>query len=300
MKLSLPIAWLCVACMLVGCRSAPSPASDFDKPQITPGVTVLDRTVHSRVLGRDMSVRIITPAMRATTSPLPVVYLLHGAGVSSHDWTNNSKIASFAEKGVVLVLPSMQGSYYINQLNGTHERYEDYFMDELLPAIQTAVPYAATDRAHTAIVGISRGGYGAAVLGLKHPQTFGFIGLISPALDFAERGFRVTAPLDSIQFRRVFGPMGSPTRKENDPYLLIQNFQSSSAPYIFVAVGHRDVLASVTWQFIEVLKSRNLPFEWHPSAGRHDWEAWNDAIPALELSLERRLGISEIAPSVHT
>src|ERR1700742_5070079 len=105
MKLRRLVA-LCCLCLAAGCKSAPAPVLEPDTPQLIPEVKLLDDTIHSRTLARDMDVRIIVPAKTPPDANLPVVYLLHGAGVNFHDWTNYSRIASFAAQGIVLVLPN--------------------------------------------------------------------------------------------------------------------------------------------------------------------------------------------------
>ena len=95
---------------------------------------MIDASLHSVTLDRTMAFRIIVPQQKLS-GDTPVVYLLHGAGVNFHDWTNNSHIASLAARGIVLVLPNMPGSYYINQANGSNTAYEDFFLRELIPEL---------------------------------------------------------------------------------------------------------------------------------------------------------------------
>ncbi|HEY4358504.1 MAG TPA: alpha/beta hydrolase-fold protein [Acidobacteriaceae bacterium] len=276
---------LCCLGLAAGCKSAPAPILEPDTPQLSADVKLLEDTIHSKITALDMGLRVIVPAKTPTDARLPVVYLLHGAGVNYHDWTTYSNIASFAAKGIVLVLPNMPGSYYINQLDSTNNRYEDFFMDELISEVHRLVPYTATDRAHTAIVGVSRGGYGAAVLGTKHPDVFGYVGLLSPAADFAERGFRLHAPWESLNLNRIFGPQRSKTRSENDPFLLIRTLKQQDSPYFFLACGDHDVLLGVTLLFEDKLGQAGLRSQFHLLRGSHNWGAWDQAVPLLEGSL---------------
>ena len=273
--------------LALGCTSPPVP--EVDHPQLTPDVRVIDASLDSGTLGRTMAFRIILP-QRKPAGAMPVVYLVHGAGVNYHDWTNNSQIASLAARGIILVLPNMPGSYYINQANGPKKAYEDFFVRDLMPEVHRLVPEAASDRNETAIVGISRGGYGSVTLGLKHRELFGFVGGLSPALDFAERKFRWHAPLESMEFRRIFGPAGSATRSENDPYLLVRALTPDTSPVLFLTCGDREVLSEVTRRFVGVAERKHLPVEFHSFDGKHDWGTWNAALPFLEASLLKFFG----------
>ena len=146
------------------------------------------------------------------------------------------------------------------------------------------------DRKLTAIVGISRGGYGSITLGIKHPEMFGFVGGLSPALDFAERRFRWHAPLESMEFRRIFGPRGSATRMENDPYLLVRDLSPDTSPVLFLACGNHEVLSEVTRRFVGIAERKHLPVQFHSFDGKHDWGTWNAALPLLEASLVKFFG----------
>jgi S-formylglutathione hydrolase FrmB len=279
-------ALLCMA-GIVGCSKPPSVP---DRPQLTPLVRMVDVTLHSDALKRDMKFRLIVPAASSRNARLPVVYLLHGAGQDFRDWSNHSNIASFAAQNVVLVMPDESGSYYINEAHGSNRRYEDYFINEVMPEVQRAVPYAAVDRNDTAIVGISRGGYGAAVLALHHPQSFGFVGDLSGAMDFPERRFRYRAPLDSLALRKVFGAGASATRPANDPFVLLSRLAPSSAPFFFITCGDKDSLLATNKRFAAVLQGRGIPYEFHELPGGHNWEVWGTELPMLEAALLAHLG----------
>jgi putative tributyrin esterase len=284
------------SCLLLvaGCRSHAPLAPDH--PRLTPTVRMADITIHSRILRRDMPVRIVVPAAVPRGAQLPVVYLLHGAGVDYRNWTDNSGIAAFAERGVILVMPEAGNSYYINDNRGY--RYEDYFIKELIPEVHRLYPFATSDRERTAIVGISRGGFGAAVYGLRHPDLFSYVGGLSSAFDLAERHFRWRHPMDSLAYRRIFGPFGGRTRTTYDPYVLAANASPRTAPYFYLTCGLKDSLFPTSASFTAVLQQHNLPHEFHTLPGDHEWTVWSAQIPALEESLAAHLGLdSEASPA---
>lgn len=73
---------------------------------------------------------------------------------------------------------SYGNSFYINSaLNNV--RYEDYFIEELVPYIDANYNTIA-DRNFRAITGHSMGGYAALLLGMRHPETFAAFAAESP------------------------------------------------------------------------------------------------------------------------
>lgn len=141
-----------------------------------------DVTLHSPALGRDMPYRVLLPANVSANKKLPVIYLLHGGGGGYRDWSNYSDVAQFAGRGLILVMPEGESSYYVNAVERPADRFEDYITKDLIADVETKFP-VATGRDNRAIVGISMGGFGAVVLSLKHAELFAFVGALSPALD---------------------------------------------------------------------------------------------------------------------
>ena len=73
-----------------------------------------DVTFRSTSIGRDMEYRVILPSPIPAGQKFPVVYLLHGGGGGFRDWSNYSDVAKFAERGLILVMPEGNSSYYTN------------------------------------------------------------------------------------------------------------------------------------------------------------------------------------------
>ena len=130
-----------------------------------------DVRFHSHALDRDMVYRVILPDPLPTNGKLPTVWLLHGAGSTFRDWSNGSNIAELATRGLILVMPDAGNSYYVNSASNKKFRDEDYFIDDVIPDVRRHYR-ASPDRDQNAIVGISRGGFGAAVIAIRHPQLF--------------------------------------------------------------------------------------------------------------------------------
>lgn len=274
---------------LTACQTTPP---FVDHPRLTPRVQLIDTEFHRTTLGREVNLRLIVPKTIASGLPLSVVYLLHGAGVNFRDWANNSDIAGLAEHNIVLVMPDDESSYYINESARGTPQFEDFFLHEVMPEVHRMQPQSATDREHTAIAGISRGGFGAVVLGLRHPELFSFVGDISGALDLPERRFRYQSPLQSVGMRRAFGPDGSDVRRNYDPFLLVRAVSRSNAPFVFISCGDTDSLLRVNKRFDSLLAEHSLPRELHVVPRGHNWGTWDEQMPVFEASLLSHLGRS--------
>src|SRR5438270_11388719 len=99
-----------------------------------------DVTFHSSALGRDMPYRVFLPATIPTNKRLPAVYLLHGGGGSYRDWSNYSDVGRFAERGLVLVMPEGEASYYVNAVDRPADRFEDYITKDLIADVEAIFP----------------------------------------------------------------------------------------------------------------------------------------------------------------
>src|SRR5438128_142355 len=113
MHLSLILRFRMILASLVllsslGCQRAQQ--EHADRPHLFPGVRMQDVVFHSSALNRDMPYRVFLPANLVPGHKLAVVYLLHGGdGGGFRDWSNDSEVAAYATRNLVLVMP--EGAY---------------------------------------------------------------------------------------------------------------------------------------------------------------------------------------------
>ena len=262
-----------------GCRKNEA-TQQPDHPRVTPNVVLRDVTFRSAALNRDMQYRVVMPSSISAGQKLLAVYLLHGGGGGFRDWTNDSDVAQFAESGLLLVMPEGGSSYYTNAVDPPQDRYEDYITRDLIADVETRFP-AATGRAKRAIVGVSMGGFGAVTLALRHPDLFSFVGGISSAIDVPRRAFSIKRFQQSRHYNSIFGPSGSQTRRDSDPFVLIRAANPEAAPYFFLTCGEQEGLMPANREFARLLGSRHFRFEFHTVHGGHDWNQWNGWIPTI-------------------
>ena len=202
-----------------------------DHPRLPPNVTLRDITFRSAALSRDMQYRVVLPSRLMPGQKLQVVYLLHGGGGGFRDWTNDSDVAGFA--ALAASRHARRRFFVLHECRRPpQDRYEDYIVQDLISDVEGRFP-AASGRSNRAIVGISMGGFGAVKLALHHPDLFIFAGGISSAIDVPRRAFSLKRLQQSRHYHAIFGPSGSQTRRNNDPFVLGSQANAEATPYFF-------------------------------------------------------------------
>jgi S-formylglutathione hydrolase FrmB len=155
----------------------------------SPTVTKIEcSSLSSAILGRSVNYCVALPAdYGASTTRYPTLYFLHGLFENERSWSERGGqevldgLVSQGQVGKFLVvLPDGGKTFYINSLDG-HERYEDFFIQELVPAIDRTYR-TVSDRQARGISGTSMGGYGALHLSMRHADVFGTASAQSAAL----------------------------------------------------------------------------------------------------------------------
>jgi S-formylglutathione hydrolase FrmB len=280
------VAVLCCAALflLAACSKNKREESPTDRPQLTASVTMQDVTFRSHALNREMVYRVILPKKIAASQKFPVVYLLHGGGGGYRDWSNYSDVARYAERGLILIMPEGNSSYYTNSAEHPEDRYEDYIVKDLIADVENKFP-AAVGQQNRAIAGVSMGGYGAVKLAMRFPELFAFAGGISPALDVPSRSFSIKRLAQWKFHSSIFGPWDSQTRHDNDPYVLALLADPAKTPYLFFTCGEQEGLLPANRRFAAGLTKRHFAFEFHTAPGDHNWKQWDQRIPEMFVSL---------------
>lgn len=256
-----------------------------DHPRVATGVSLRDVTFFSQALQRDMQYRVLLPEA-TDNKKLPVVYLLHGGGGGFRDWSNYSDVAQFAARGLLLVMPQGDYSYYTNAALRPQDRYEDYIVKDLALDVAQRFP-VRDDREGHAIVGVSMGGFGAIKLALKHPDKFAFAGALSAAIDAPRRRFTVRRLDQSRHFREIFGPDDSDIRHGNDPFFLVRGAEPIKLPFFYLTCGEQEGLLGPNREFAVLLDHYHIAHEFHEVSGGHDWNQWNRQLNGLFEAMAR-------------
>jgi enterochelin esterase family protein len=138
----------------------------------------------------------LPPSYDTSSARYPVVYWLHGfsgtglGGLNASPWSPNlpevmDQARAIAGRDAILVLVDgftrYGGSQYRNSIyNG---RYEDYVVQDVVAFVDERYRTLAEPGAR-GIAGKSSGGYGALVLGMRHPDVFGGVAAMSADASF--------------------------------------------------------------------------------------------------------------------
>jgi len=180
--------------------SAALAQADTPAPAVVPGAkpvrverikihgAALEGNLEGNAVDRDALV-LLPPSYESDRNRrYPVVYALHGYTIGAEQWSKEIHVPQTLEgafaKGareLIVVLPDSKtlhlGSMYSSSVTtGDFERYVAHdvvaFMDSHYRTI--------ADRASRGLVGHSMGGYGASRIGMKHPDVFGSLYIMSP------------------------------------------------------------------------------------------------------------------------
>ncbi len=206
-----------------------------------------------------------------------VLYLLHGLSDDASAWSRFSTIETVAKRyGLVVVMPSVGRSFYIDQPNG--QAYFTYLTEEL-PRYLEAVFAIQPSRENTLIAGLSMGGYGAFKAALLRPERYFAAASFSGVLSMQIWAAQANDPRQT-EFELLFGPLNQLPGSEHDPAVWLQRaaHNPSALPRLFVACGKQDDLYPLNLQFKSQCESLGVALNYHEEDGRHDWSFWDRQI----------------------
>jgi putative tributyrin esterase len=249
----------------------------------------------SKLVGASLPYNVILPPDYDTspTTRYPVLYLLHGLTGHYSDWASRSNVADHAAQyRMIVVTPEGNDGWYSNSATVTTDKYESYIVDELIPDVQQR--YRTIEaRYGRAIAGLSMGGYGAIKFGLKSPQTFAFAASMSGAFAITRIAEKDLGQLGPVLLK-LFGPMGSDTRKANDIFDIVENLPAvriAALPYFYFDCGTEDPLPAVftsNRDLAKLLFDKKIPHEFRQLPGDHSWAYWDQQIPhVLEIAAQK-------------
>jgi S-formylglutathione hydrolase FrmB len=241
------------------------------------------RTVQSTILARKVPYCILLPPSydEDATRRYPVLYFLHGLGENEQvltnsggwnliqDWWDQKSIGEF-----LIVTPAAGRSFYINSRDGK-VRYEDFFVREFLPFIESHYRIRA-DRTHRAISGVSMGGYGSLRFGFLYSRLFGSVSAHSAALVAKLPRAQLEGPVGQQLAMALGGAFGTPFDpafwdREN-PFTIVRNGPRPIGLQIYFDCGTEDDFGfnAGAQAFHDLLVSRGIPHEFHLYPGGHN------------------------------
>jgi enterochelin esterase-like enzyme len=195
----------------------------------------------------------------------PVLYLLHGWSATSESWMREAKanlildnqIARGQAVPMIVVMPLGYGELSFvtggfgqwndeAKIGNNLQRFSRALLTEILPQVEAGYR-ASARREDRAIAGLSMGGGESLIIGLNHPDMFGWVGGFSSAVAYPS--------LDG----------------------LFPNLDPKAQPkLLWVACGTEDDLIKPNRLFVAWLKTKGLEPTAIETPGIHNWPVWRD------------------------
>jgi len=150
--------------------------------------TALEGNLEGDAVDRDVIVFLPPSYEKDKKRRYPVVYALHGYSIGAEQWTHEIHVPQTIEgafalgsKEMIVVLPDSKtiynGSMYSSSATaGDFEKFIWHDVVAYIDAHYRTIP----NRVSRGLVGHSMGGYGASRIGMKHPDVFGALYIMSP------------------------------------------------------------------------------------------------------------------------
>ncbi len=242
----------------------------------------------SELIGQVLPYNALLPVGYAESNKrYPVLYLLHGLFGRYDDWVTRTNLAEYAAHyDLIIITPEGHDSWYTDSSGVATDKYESYFIRELISDVDARFRTIKDKRAR-GVAGLSMGGYGALKYGLKHPELFAFAGSLSGALDPATRaddhpGFAWDILRPSIN--AVFGPRSSQTRITNDLHQMARGLSASqiaSLPYLYFDCGLDDGFLTTNRELADILLSKKISHQFRQLPGGHNWAYWDQQVQEI-------------------
>jgi enterochelin esterase-like enzyme len=178
--------------------------------------TALEGNLEGDAVDRDVIV-FLPPSYAANkTRRYPVVYALHGYSIGAEQWSHEIHVpqtieGAFAQgvKEMIVVLPDSKtvhnGSMYSSSVTtGDFEQFIAHDVVAYIDAHYRTIP----NRMSRGLAGHSMGGYGASRIGMKHPEVFGSLYIMSPCC-MSARGAGPANPASDKALEAVKTPADS-------------------------------------------------------------------------------------------
>jgi enterochelin esterase-like enzyme len=217
----------------------------------------------SKSVGTTRKMQVYTPPGYSKEKKYPVLYLLHGIGGDETEWqrfaTPNVLLDNLLADGKVVpmlvVMPNGRA-----QKNDRAEgdvfstapafaAFEQDLLKDVIPAIESRYS-VQTDREHRALAGLSMGGGQTLNIGLRHLDTFAWIGAFSAA------------------------PNTKPAKE------LVPDPASAKAKLklLWISCGNKDGLIGISQGVHAYLRDNNVPHVWNVDGNGHDPTHWKNSL----------------------
>lgn len=240
----------------------------FDQVQDVPHGTIQIRTYRSTPLNRFRKLYVYVPPQYDTepTHKFPVLYLRHGSGDNEANWSEDGRagvildnlLAQRKAVPMLIVMPNgdTDGTWAGGSSPEAIEILGKELMGDIIPLIEKNYR-VLPGRENRAITGLSMGGGQAFTIGLKHLDTFAWVGEFSSGL-VSDNQFSLEKHLP--------GFLDDPAAVNKKLHLL------------FLSCGTDDPRYNGQLDLVDTLKKHNIRAEWYSTPGVHEWKVWRHSL----------------------
>lgn len=207
----------------------------------------------------------LPPGYSSSKKEYPVVYFLHGMGDSHMTWLDGQQemdrmAALLMEDGdavpMILVAPEGGRGFWSNFKDGS-VLYEDWVMKDVFAYIEKNYR-VLKKREGRAVMGVSMGGFGALKIAMRHPEIFGCVCAIAPAIP------PPALPPGNSALSRIFGSdQDQKYYRRNHPFWLVEEDPAGLRNMKFILkCGTADGLYPSVAGYADFMKNNGMDCRW--------------------------------------
>jgi enterochelin esterase-like enzyme len=226
----------------------------------------------SKTVGTTRKMNVYTPPGYSKDKKYPVLYLLHGIGGDETEWqrfaTPNVILDNLMAEGkavpMIIVMPNgraqkndrAEGDVF--RTAPAFAAFEEDLLKDVIPFIEAKYS-VQSDREHRALAGLSMGGGQSLNFGLKHLDTFAWVGAFAPA----------------------------PNTRRPEQLVPDTSVAKEKLKLLYLSCGNKDGLIGISQGVHAYLKEKGIPHVWHVDAHGHDSPHWRSNLYHFSQKLFR-------------
>jgi enterochelin esterase-like enzyme len=242
----------------------PEPPAGFDQKRDGVERGKLEMVSYeSTSVGTTRKMNVYTPPGYSRDKEYPVLYLLHGIGGDETEWQRfadpgqllDNLIADGKATPMIIVMPNGRAQPNdraegdVMRSAPAFARFEDDLLKDVIPFVEKNYSVRA-GREHRALAGLSMGGGQSLNFGLKHLDSFAWVGGFSSA----------------------------PNTKQPKDLLPDPAAARGKLRLLFLSCGKKDGLMRVSQGVHAYMKENDVPHVWHVDDNAHDPKHWKNTL----------------------
>lgn len=261
------------------------------------GKIIESLSIQSKILGKAVRYSIYLPADYETSQRrYPTLYLLHGYSDDETGWTQfgevqkitNETIAKGDATQMIIAMPDAGVSWYINDASGKVQ-FEDFFVKEFIPYIDS-IYKTRNKKQYRAVAGLSMGGYGTLIYGMKHPELFAACAPLSAAIWNDDHISEMSASdWTNYKFNELYGTNLEGKKRLTDTWYKNSILKIAATTPVeklnqvrfYIDCGDDDFLIKGNMELHALLTDRKVNHEFRVRDGAHNWTYWRTALPEV-------------------